>query len=56
MHISLELENNLTAFEIFIAWDIHLGICESNIDSNNWHLFTLLCFTMFSSKVKLERE
>ncbi len=56
MHISLELENMLIALEIFIAWDIHLGICESNIDSNNWHLFTLLCFTMFSSKVKLERE
>jgi hypothetical protein len=50
------LENILIAFEIFIAWDIHLGICESNIDSNNRHLFTLLSFTMFSSKVKLECE
>jgi hypothetical protein len=29
------LENILIAFEIFIAWDIQLGICESNIDSNN---------------------
>jgi len=56
MHISLELENMLIAFEIFIAWDIHLGICESNIDSNNWYLFTFLSFTMFSNKVKLERE
>jgi hypothetical protein len=56
MHISLELENILIAFEIFIAWDIHLGISKNNIDSDNWHLFTLFSFTMSSSKVKLECE